>query len=68
MLAHIHSLSNDVFTNLAKERILFKSLSEFTHDFPLLLFTYINKPSVVLGRFQNMWHEVSIKIIKFATL
>ncbi|MES1904257.1 MAG: Lipoyltransferase 1, mitochondrial [Paramarteilia canceri] len=51
--------SRDVFTNLATERALFRTLSK--EKLPCHLFlTYIDTPSVVIGRFQNYWHEVNI--------
>ncbi|MEN2496183.1 MAG: Lipoyltransferase 1, mitochondrial [Marteilia pararefringens] len=61
---HFHSASRNIHRNLATERFLFNYLFESRIPQPTLLFTYINRPSVVLGRFQNIWHEINPEYIK----
>ena len=65
-LAFIHSHYRNVYQNLALERILFKQLNRLPADGNNepprdVLVSYINKPCLVLGRFQNYWHEVILK-------
>ena len=62
---HLHS--RDIFRNLATERVIFKRLASqenTAENRPKdIVLTYINEPCVVLGRFQNAWHEVILSNI-----
>ncbi len=48
-----HSLSTDVFENLALEEALLSRIERGRE----ILFLYENAPAVVIGRFQNPWQE-----------
>lgn len=58
----IRSVSNCVFTNLAYEEYLFQK--QFRLFKSPILFLWRNRPSVVIGRFQNPWIEVNVPVAK----
>lgn len=53
------SLSNDPFVNLSTEHFL---LENSPHD-SCILFLYINRPCVVIGRNQNPWLETNLRAL-----
>jgi lipoyltransferase/lipoate-protein ligase len=59
MIYFHHSTSPDPYFNLALE------LTLLYQDWPVeqseLLLTYINRPAVVMGRFQNPWQEINLQ-------
>lgn len=54
------SLSNDPYVNLAIENFLYKN----TPNESKILFFYINRPTVVIGRNQNPWLETNLHLLK----
>lgn len=56
------SLSSDPFTNLAIEQYLLQKTPEDSN----VLFLYINRPCVVVGRNQNPWLETNLKALQKA--
>mgnify|MGYP000278210673 CR=1 FL=1 len=55
----IRSLSNCIYTNLAYEEYLFTK--QFAKTAKPILFLWQNRPTVVIGRFQNPWLETNVK-------
>lgn len=53
------SLSTDPFVNLAIEQLLF----ETSPDGAKILFLYVNRPCVVIGRNQNPWLEANLDLL-----
>ncbi|OJD11424.1 hypothetical protein AJ78_07807 [Emergomyces pasteurianus Ep9510] len=51
-----HSLSNDPFVNLSIENFLLEHAPQDS----IILFLYINRPCVVIGRNQNPWLETNL--------
>ncbi|OAX83388.1 hypothetical protein ACJ72_02249 [Emergomyces africanus] len=51
-----HSLSSDPFTNLSIENFLLEHAPQSS----IILFLYINRPCVVIGRNQNPWLETNL--------
>ncbi|CAK9293634.1 unnamed protein product [Gordionus sp. m RMFG-2023] len=49
------SKSHDIYTNLALEDYIYSNTNN------RILLIYINKPCVVIGRFQNPWNELNIQ-------
>jgi lipoate---protein ligase len=56
----IRSRTTDPFLNLAIEDHLLRTSHVDTH----ILFTYVNRPCVVIGRNQNPWLEVNLAALK----
>ncbi|OKL58940.1 hypothetical protein UA08_05639 [Talaromyces atroroseus] len=56
------SLSSDPFTNLSIEQYLLQKTPEDSN----ILFLYINRPCVVVGRNQNPWLETNLKALQKA--
>ncbi|KAM5431984.1 putative lipoate--protein ligase [Microsporum canis] len=54
------SLSNDPFVNLSLENFLY----EHSPPDSKILFLYINRPCVVIGRNQNPWLETNLHLLK----
>ncbi len=54
------SNSHDPYLNLALEDWIFKNLVHENNTGPILFF-YINKPSVIIGRAQNPWLECNLQ-------
>jgi len=54
----IRSVSNCVFTNLAYEEHLLSK--HFAKTQKPIMFLWQNKPTVVIGRFQNPWLELNV--------
>ena len=50
---------SDIYRNLAFEDLLFRSYGGEGR----LLLLYVNRPSVVIGRFQNPWAEADLKLL-----
>jgi len=61
-MAVVRSVSNCVYTNLAYEEFLFQKRFRATQS--PMLFLWRNKPSVVIGRFQNPWLEINVPYAK----
>ncbi|KAK2843928.1 hypothetical protein FQN49_005939, partial [Arthroderma sp. PD_2] len=57
------SLSNDPFVNLSIENFLY----EHSPPDSKILFLYINRPCVVIGRNQNPWLETNLQLLKSST-
>lgn len=60
----ITSNTTDPFLNLAIEDHLLRTSDHDTH----ILFTYVNRPCVVIGRNQNPWAEVNIAALNDGAL
>lgn len=56
----IRSRTTDPFLNLAIEDHLLRTSDPHTH----ILFTYVNRPCVVIGRNQNPWLEVNLRALR----
>jgi lipoate---protein ligase len=56
----IRSRTTDPFLNLAIEDHLLRTSDHSTH----ILFTYVNRPCVVIGRNQNPWLETNLAALK----
>lgn len=57
------SRSHDPFLNLSiEDHILRKSSADST-----ILFLYVNRPCIVIGRNQNPWYEVNLALLNAAT-
>ncbi|KAF7505715.1 hypothetical protein GJ744_000481 [Endocarpon pusillum] len=56
----VRSRTTDPFLNLAIEDHLLKTSDPNTH----ILFTYVNRPCVVIGRNQNPWLETNLAALK----
>lgn len=54
-----HELGTDPRLNLAMEEHLLRNLET---DEDILLF-YINEPSIILGRYQNVWEEINLEYV-----
>ncbi|KAF3491850.1 lipoyltransferase 1 [Arthroderma uncinatum] len=57
------SLSDDPFVNLSIENFLY----EHSPSDSKILFLYINRPCVVIGRNQNPWLETNLHLLKSST-
>ncbi|EFQ98677.1 lipoyltransferase 1 [Nannizzia gypsea CBS 118893] len=57
------SLSNDPFVNLSLENFLY----ERSPPDSKVLFLYVNRPCVVIGRNQNPWLETNLRLLKSST-
>lgn len=57
------SRSNDPYINLSIEHYLLQKSSPDS----AVLFLYVNRPSIILGRNQNPWFEVNLDILKAGT-
>ena len=58
---HIYlSRSRDPFLNLSIEHFLLQK----SHPSSTVLFLYVNKPCVIIGRNQNPWLEVNLALVK----
>ncbi|ERF76158.1 hypothetical protein EPUS_01492 [Endocarpon pusillum Z07020] len=57
----VRSRTTDPFLNLAIEDHLLKTSDPNTH----ILFTYVNRPCVVIGRNQNPWLETNLAALKY---
>lgn len=57
----VRSRTTDPFLNLSIEDHLLRS----SHIDSLVLFTYVNRPCVVIGRNQNPWLEVNLPALKY---
>lgn len=56
------STSRDAFLNLSIEHHLLQK----SHPDSAILFIYVNRPSIVIGRNQNPWMETNLSILKAA--
>ena len=56
------SRSNDPYINLSIEHLLLKKTPSDSH----VLFLYTNRPSIVIGRNQNPWLEVNLRLLDAA--
>src|ERR1700761_6770012 len=55
-----HSTSTDPYFNLSIEHYLFQNCPAGTR----VLFFYVNRPCVVIGRNQNPWVEVNLALLR----
>ncbi|KAI3378924.1 hypothetical protein SNEBB_010578 [Seison nebaliae] len=70
--------SNDVFTNLAMEHLLFSRLYKARRKLngrvetkrlsKKILLLYVNRPCIVIGRHQNIWREIKTETIENKSL
>ena len=65
MIYYHHSSSRDPFYHLALElSLLYSTPRPWPNSCDEILLTYINRPSVLMGRFQNPWLEVNLELLQ----